>query len=69
MRSAFDASLCSEGLDRLALYRREKNEKLGTLRKKPVEDWASHGADAFRTGAVGTQRNWADRSRDTVGVY
>ena len=71
MRSVFDASACSEGLDRLALYRREKNEKLGTLRKKPVEDWASHGADAYRTGAVGIgrRRSKNDHATDTAGEY
>ena len=71
MRSVFDASACSEGLDRLALYRREKNEKLGTFPKKPVEDWASHGADALRTGAVGVRRRWGrgDPSDSSVGEY
>ncbi len=71
MRSAFDVSKCAEGIDRLALYRREKNEKLGTFRKKPVEDWASHGADAARTGAVGVRRKWGrgDSSDAEAGQY
>ena len=30
----------------------EVDEKLKGLRKKPLHDWASHAADAFRTAAV-----------------
>ena len=49
----FDEKRCAEGLDRLALYHRQKDERLGTLRQNPVHDWTSHGADAFRTFAMG----------------
>jgi phage terminase large subunit len=44
--SWFDAVKCKRGLARLRSYRRGKT---GT----PVHDDASHGADAFRTAAVG----------------
>lgn len=54
-RCHFDHTKCSEGLDRLALYRREFNEKLGVMRQNPVHDWTSHGADAFRTLAMGVR--------------
>ena len=44
--SWFDEQSCRRGLARLRSYRKGKS---GT----PVHDDASHGADAFRTGAVG----------------
>jgi hypothetical protein len=44
----FDAKKCSRGIDALKLYRAEYDDRLQTLRPKPVHDWASHGADAFR---------------------
>lgn len=53
----FDESRCAEGLDALALYRREMDDRLGRLREAPVHDWASHAADAFQTFAVGRKRD------------
>lgn len=50
--SWFDAEKCARGLDALRSYRREKDEKLGTFKDSHVHDWASNGADAFRTRAV-----------------
>jgi hypothetical protein len=47
-RAWFDATKCRRGIDALKLYRAEYNDKLQTLRPKPVHDWASHPADAFR---------------------
>lgn len=44
----FDVRKCGRGIDTLKLYRSEYDEKLRTLRPKPVHDWASHGADAMR---------------------
>ena len=52
-KCVIDEKRCAEGLDRLALYHRQKDERLGTLRQNPVHDWTSHGADAFRTFAMG----------------
>ncbi len=40
------------GLDCLESYRKEWNDKLGSYRDKPLHDWASDGADAFRYLAV-----------------
>ncbi len=54
-RCYFDEELCRRGLDALAFYHRDWDEKGGTWRPKPDHDWASHAADAFRTGAVGTR--------------
>lgn len=66
--SWFDAEKCARGLDALRSYRREKDEKLGTFKDSHVHDWASNGADAFRTRAVawrsviggGTSQKFAD---------
>ncbi len=46
----FDAERCKRGIDCLEHYRKEWNEMLGVYRNQPLHDWASHGADAFRTG-------------------
>jgi len=48
----FDAEKCSEGLKALKNYRKEWDDKLATWKDKPRHDWASHGSDAFRTGAM-----------------
>ena len=45
----------SVGFSSLEGYRKEWNENLGTYRNTPLHDYTSHGADAFRTLAVGHQ--------------
>jgi len=49
----FDAAGCADGIKALDNYRREFDPKLGTFKNRPRHDWASHGADAFRTFAMG----------------
>ncbi len=49
----FDGVKCEEGLHALRNYHYDIIEELGVRTKKPVHDWSSHGADAFRTFAVG----------------
>jgi len=44
----FDGENCADGLQALRHYRYESDERLGTLKKEPLHDWASHPADAFR---------------------
>lgn len=44
----FDAERCKAGLHALQNYRREYNDKMGEFKARPVHDWASHAADAFR---------------------
>ena len=51
-KCAFDAIKSEQGLKALESYRKDWNEKLGVWRDKPLHDWASHGADAFRYFAV-----------------
>lgn len=47
-RCWFDAIKCSRGINCLKMYRTEYDEKNETLKPKPLHNWASHGADAFR---------------------
>jgi len=52
-RCWFDEDKCAQGLMCLENYRSDYDEKLKRLGVRPVHDWSSHGADAFRTFAVG----------------
>lgn len=52
----FDAKKCARGIDALKLYRAEYDDKLQTLKPRPVHDWASHPADAFRYLAMTLDR-------------
>ncbi len=47
----FDAKKCERGIHALTMYKYEYNQERKILSAKPVHDWASHGADALRTGA------------------
>ncbi len=44
----FDADKCADALQSLRHYRYEVDERLGTLKRVPLHDFASHDADAFR---------------------
>jgi phage terminase large subunit len=48
----FDREKCSDGIQSLRHYRYAMDDNLGTLKREPLHDWASHDADAFRTLAV-----------------
>jgi hypothetical protein len=54
-RAFFDKEKCGRGLDCLRNYRHEYDEEKKIFKDKPDHNWASHGADALRTGAVGFQ--------------
>lgn len=51
--SWIDEEHCSQGIKCLDNYRKEWDEKRATYKSEPLHDWASHGADAFMTGACG----------------
>jgi phage terminase large subunit len=51
-RCWFDGKRCEQGLEALRQYRTEYDEKNKIFRRNPLHNWASHGADAFRTGAA-----------------
>lgn len=52
-RCWFDKAKCKRGIEALRNYRREFDDKTKAFRQKPLHDWASHGADAFRYLAMG----------------
>lgn len=49
----FDEEKCSEGIDALQQYEAEWVEEHGVFKKKPLHNWCSHPADAFRMYAMG----------------
>jgi hypothetical protein len=51
-RCWFDAERCERGIEALKQYRREWDGKRQVWRERPLHDWASHAADAFRYGAL-----------------
>lgn len=57
-RCWFDGKKCARGLDALRLYRAEHDPQ-GVLRPRPVHDWCSHAADAFRYLALTLDRRAA----------
>lgn len=44
----FDEVKCARGIECLKQYQREWDEKHKVFRQRPLHDWTSHGADAFR---------------------
>lgn len=49
----FDATRCARGIEALRQYRREWDDRLRAFRPRPLHDWTSHAADAFRYLAQG----------------
>lgn len=55
----FDADHCETGVDLLRMYRAEFDARKGVLKPVPLHDYASHCADAMRTGIMGLQEKQA----------
>jgi hypothetical protein len=55
-RCYFDTEKTARGIECLRQYRREFDEKLKVFRSRPLHDWSSHAADAFRYLAMGMTR-------------
>ena len=51
----FDKTHCARGIDCLRMYRSEFDEKNQVLKSRPLHNWASHSADAFRYGVMGAE--------------
>jgi len=49
----FDKDKCEDGINALSQYRKEFDEKKNEFKNKPLHDWSSHAADAFRYLALG----------------
>lgn len=56
----FSCEKCERGISALRSYRREYDERLKSFKERPLHDWASHGADAFRYGALGLPEDHRD---------
>jgi len=52
-RCWFDQDKCAEGIKALRQYRRDWDDVRKVFYERPVHDWASHPADAFRYLAIG----------------
>lgn len=52
-RCWFDKVKCARGIEAMHQYRQDWDPKLQAFRGRPLHDWTSHAADAFRYGAVG----------------
>jgi hypothetical protein len=60
-RCWFDSVKCKAGVEALTNYRWDFNPRLGELKNRPVHDWSSHGADAFRYLAVSQREHRTQR--------
>lgn len=58
----FDKIKCERGLSALRSYHKEWDEDNQVFKKKPEHDWSSHGADGFRTFAVGFKQKVLQQS-------
>ena len=66
-RCWFNKSMTTNGVKALKGYRREFDEIKGVFKKKPLHNWASHYADAFRYFAVAHQENRNTELRPVIG--
>ena len=66
-RTWIDVDHCKKLIDALRHYHRKYNDKERTYKIKPVHDWSSHAADAFRTLSTGiTEISYRTQNRQTV---
>ena len=63
-RCWFDEKRCGDGLRALSYYRCEYDEDKRVYKDRPLHDWSSHGADAFRYFAVA----WKDRKPEGLNA-
>ena len=60
----FDKSKCQKAIEYLKAYQKKWDEKNQCFKNKPMHNFASHCADAFRTGIVGDgvdTSNWQEK--------
>jgi hypothetical protein len=71
-RCWFDEENCAEGIRCLKNYRKEFDERKGIFNDRPLHDWSSHGADAFRYLAVSlrnTKRATAPVQAESFSIF
>lgn len=64
----FDEERTEKGLSALRSYRKEWDERNQTWKAKPVHDWSSHAADAFRYLAVGIDHEFGFKPQAQTAV-
>ena len=52
-KCVFDRKNCEKGIEALKLYKYHYDEKADVMSRKPMHDWTSNPADAFRQLAIG----------------
>jgi len=60
----FDKVRTDRGLNSLKNYQKRWDAKNKVYQNKPLHNWASHGADAWRTFAMGNQESRMDYNKD-----
>ena len=60
-RCWFDAEACARGIEALRNYRSEWDDRRQAFRERPLHDWSSHAADAFRYLAMGLREETPER--------
>lgn len=68
-RCYFNEKTCSKGLEALKMYKKEWDEKRNDFNPKPLHDWTSHGADAFRYLAMGFKEETNREIQERKSVY
>lgn len=66
-RCWFDRARCHRGINALKSYRKEWDALRNTFKPKPLHDWSSHAADAFRYLAWGFKDAQKATSRERIG--
>ena len=66
-RCVFDAGRCAPGIKALRQYRKSFNARLDVF-GRPVHDWTSHAADAFRYAVVGMMPERQEPRQERTGV-
>lgn len=64
----FDAEKCADGIQCLRNYRYDVDPETQQYSQKPLHDWASHGADAFRYAAVSMTIQVAKKKAPQIAV-
>lgn len=62
----FDAVKCDRGISALKNYERKYDNKNKIFSDKPLHNWASHSADAFRVLAEGVRKEAEKQGRDNL---
>lgn len=62
----FDEKRCGRLVTALSEYQKEWNETLGCFRQRPLDNWTSHPADAFRTLTEGLSFYGGVRGKKTL---